>query len=258
MQGVSSSQRKCFLAILALQGNLPSNAGKAARSCFEFVTRDVANAVQAIFHQSLSSKKASGLSSSQSSPGRNKPKENRARQKPICHFQTESRRPYPVHMSEATSAREYDPLFPRSYAASSTTSTSTAPRCYGGFEQQKRVWASTARRSQRIRVIAGLQLLLGLLASGNYLWLSNIFMFIVGVVGLLAVRSDRMSWTVVYLLLSAMEFARIVMLTPHLYDRFEVPGYAFSRYEYFQVVVLVVEEVLLVVRRCKTTLNYCV
>lgn len=94
-------------------------------------------------------------------------------------------------------AREYDPLFPRSYAASSTTSTSTAPRCYGGFEQQKRTWASTARRSQRIRVIAGLQLLLGLLVSCNYLWLSNIFMFIVGIIGLLAVRSERMSWTVV-------------------------------------------------------------
>jgi hypothetical protein len=170
-------------------------------------------------------------------------------------------------------AREYDPLFPRSYAASSATSTSTAPRCYGGFEQQKRVWASTARRSQRIRVIAGLQLLLGLLASANYLWLSNIFMFVVGVVGLLAVRSERMSWTVVvrddtfsrfwakdffsdslvalqYLLLSAMEFARIVMLTPHLYERFEVPSYAFTHYEYFQVAVLVLEEVLLVVRTC--------
>ncbi|TDH70200.1 hypothetical protein CCR75_002225 [Bremia lactucae] len=149
-------------------------------------------------------------------------------------------------MSDHTLAREYDPLFSRSYAASSATSTSTAPRCYGGFEQQKRVWESTARRSQRIRLIAGLQLLLGLLISGNYLWLSNIFMFIVGVVGLLAVRSDRMSWTIVYLLLSAMEFARIVMLTPHVYERIEIPGYTLTHYEYFQVVVLVLEEVLLV------------
>lgn len=143
-------------------------------------------------------------------------------------------------------AREYDPLFPRSFAASSTTSTSSKPRCYGGFEQQKRVWASTARRSQRIRVIAALQLLLGLLASANYLWLSNIFMFVVGVVGLLAVRSERMSWTVVYLLLSAMEFARIVMLTPHLYERFELPSYSFTHYEIFQIAVLVLEEIFLV------------
>ncbi|CAI5734598.1 unnamed protein product [Peronospora destructor] len=141
---------------------------------------------------------------------------------------------------------EHDPLFPRNYAASSTTSTSTAPRCYGGFEQQKRTWASTARRSKRIRVIAGLQIILGLLASCNYLWLSNIFMFIVGIIGLLAVRSERMSWTIVYLLLSAMEFARIIMLTPHLYERFEVPGYVFSHYEIFQAIVLVLEEVLLV------------
>ncbi|KAI9917561.1 hypothetical protein PsorP6_012693 [Peronosclerospora sorghi] len=144
-------------------------------------------------------------------------------------------------------AREYDPLFPRSYAASSTTSTSTVPRCVGGFEQQKRAWASTARRSQRIRIIAGLQLVFGLLASCNYLWLSNIFMFVVGIVGLLAVHSERMSWTIVYLLLSAMEFARIVMLTPHLYERYEVPGYAFSRYELFQIGVLALEELLLVV-----------
>lgn len=45
-----------------------------------------------------------------------------------------------------------------------------------------------------------------------------------------------------------MEFARIVMLTPHLYERFEVPGYTFSHYEIFQLVVLVLEEILLVVR----------
>jgi hypothetical protein len=100
-------------------------------------------------------------------------------------------------MSEHKATREYDPLFPRSYAASSTTSTSTAPRCYGGFEQQKRKWASTARRSERIRVIAGLQLLLGPLTSANYLWPSNLFMTLVGIAGLLAVHSERMSWTIV-------------------------------------------------------------
>lgn len=53
-----------------------------------------------------------------------------------------------------------------------------------------------------------------------------------------------------YLLLSAMEFARIVLLTPHLHERFEVPGVALSRYEMFQVVVLVLEEVVFVVRSC--------
>ena len=51
-----------------------------------------------------------------------------------------------------------------------------------------------------------------------------------------------------YLLLSVMEFARIVLLTPHLHERFEVPGSAFSRYEMFQIVVLVLEEALFVVR----------
>ena len=102
------------------------------------------------------------------------------------------------HFPFGNAMSEHDPLFSRTYAASSTTSTSTGvARCYGGFEQQKRTWASTARRSQRIRVIAGLQLVLGVLASCNYLWLSNIFMFVVGIVGLLAVRSERMSWTVV-------------------------------------------------------------
>ncbi|CAI5740773.1 unnamed protein product [Hyaloperonospora brassicae] len=144
------------------------------------------------------------------------------------------------------SARESDPLVLRSDAPSSTTSTSTAPRHYGGFEQQKRAWAATAQRSQRLRAIATLQLLLGLLACGNYLWLSNVLMAVVGVVGCLAGRSERTSWVVVYLLLSAMEFARIVLLTPHLHERVEVPGVALSRYEMFQVVVLVLEEVVFV------------
>lgn len=44
------------------------------------------------------------------------------------------------------------------------------PPSYGGFEYQKRVWESTARRSYRIRFIAVLQLVLGFLASWNYLW----------------------------------------------------------------------------------------
>lgn len=202
----------------------------------------------------------------------------------------------------STSAHESDPLLLRSDAPSSTTSTSTAPRTYGGFEQQKRAWASTAQRSQRLRAIAGPQLLLGLLACGNYLWLSNILMAVVGGVGWVAGRSERTSWVVVvrlvhcwgpifdekdafahalvvllcgcccccccccycccdcrddmamtilqYLLLSAMEFARIVLLTPHLHERFDVPGVAFTRYEMFQVVVLVLEEVVFVVRSC--------
>lgn len=41
---------------------------------------------------------------------------------------------------------------------------------YGGFEYQKRVWESTARRSSRIRIVAVLQLVLGVLSSWNYLW----------------------------------------------------------------------------------------
>jgi hypothetical protein len=57
-----------------------------------------------------------------------------------------------------------------------------------------------------------------------------------------------------YLLLSALEFARIVMLTPHLYERYMVPGYTFTHYEYFQVGALVLEQVALVVRYCKTAM----
>lgn len=95
------------------------------------------------------------------------------------------------------SARESDPLVLRTDAPSSTTSTSTASRHCGGFEQQKRAWAATAQRSQRLRAIATLQLLLGLLACGNYLWLSNVLMAVVGVVGSVAGRSERTSWVVV-------------------------------------------------------------
>lgn len=45
-----------------------------------------------------------------------------------------------------------------------------------------------------------------------------------------------------------MEFARIVMLLPRVYERYLVPDYAFTGYEYFQVGVLVAEEAALIVR----------
>lgn len=48
---------------------------------------------------------------------------------------------------------------------------------YGGFEYQKRVWESTARRSSRIRIVAVLQLVLGVLSSWNYLWCVRVCVF---------------------------------------------------------------------------------
>ena len=47
-----------------------------------------------------------------------------------------------------------------------------------------------------------------------------------------------------------MEFARIVLLAPHLHERFQVAEYALTRYEMLQIVVLVLEEVVFVVRDC--------
>lgn len=49
------------------------------------------------------------------------------------------------------------------------SSRPTVPN-YGGFEQQKLIWASTARRSTRIRTIALIQIALGMASSLNYLW----------------------------------------------------------------------------------------
>ncbi|GAB9469120.1 hypothetical protein Gpo141_00006408 [Globisporangium polare] len=112
---------------------------------------------------------------------------------------------------------------------------------YGGFEYQKRVWESTARRSSRIRIVAVLQLVLGVLSSWNYLWLTNIFGAFVGFVGLKAVRSDKMSWTIVYLLVCAMEFARNVMLAPHIFERYNLPDIVFTHYESFQVAVMALQ-----------------
>lgn len=51
-----------------------------------------------------------------------------------------------------------------------------------------------------------------------------------------------------YLVVCAMEFARIVLLLPRIYERFLVPDYQFTGYEYFQVSVLAVEEALIIVR----------
>uniref|UniRef100_K3X7K9 Transmembrane protein n=1 Tax=Globisporangium ultimum (strain ATCC 200006 / CBS 805.95 / DAOM BR144) TaxID=431595 RepID=K3X7K9_GLOUD len=117
---------------------------------------------------------------------------------------------------------------------------------YDGFEYQKRVWQSTARRSYRIRFIAIAQIVLGVLASWNYLWWTNLFGAFAGAVGLKAVRSDKMSWTIVYLLVCAMEFARNVMLAPHLYERYCLPNLVFSHYEYFQVAIMAVEVAFLI------------
>lgn len=77
--------------------------------------------------------------------------------------------------SLADRADEYEPMLPKSYGALtlSTTSSTAAragPTYYGGFSQQKRVWASTARRSRRLRVLATTQLVLGTLSLFNYLW----------------------------------------------------------------------------------------
>lgn len=70
-------------------------------------------------------------------------------------------------------AEEYEPILAKSYAASSSTATSQrrgAVPNYGGFSQQKRVWAASARRSRRLRCIASAQLALGVVALFNYLW----------------------------------------------------------------------------------------
>ncbi|TYZ60405.1 hypothetical protein PybrP1_005822 [[Pythium] brassicae (nom. inval.)] len=142
---------------------------------------------------------------------------------------------------------EYEPILPTTTATRNSPSRQQSRLAsrfrwrYGGFEYQKRVWETTARRSHRLRVVAVLQLALGFLASWNYLWLSNIFGAFVGAVGLKAVRSDRMSWTIVYLLVCAMEFARNLMLAPQIYARYCVPQVVFSSYEYFQVGVMALQ-----------------
>lgn len=77
--------------------------------------------------------------------------------------------------------------------------------------------------------------------------LTNIFCVFVGLVGLMAVRSEKMSWTLVYLLMCTMEFLRNIMLAPHIYERYSIPTLDFTLYEYFQVVVLLVQDSLLIV-----------
>lgn len=52
-----------------------------------------------------------------------------------------------------------------------------------------------------------------------------------------------------YLLVCALEFARVILLAPRIYERFSVPGYHFTGYEYFQVIALVAEEAFLIVRQ---------
>lgn len=73
-------------------------------------------------------------------------------------------------MSDRSS--EYEPILPTTNALKhqQQTQASRSRWRYGGFEYQKRVWEATARRSHRLRVVAALQLALGILASWNYLW----------------------------------------------------------------------------------------
>lgn len=150
----------------------------------------------------------------------------------------------PTHVE--SKSNEYAPILVRTQSTMTAASNSqTLPRFYGGFEHQKHRWATINRRSQRIRNISYLQIVLGLLAAWNYLWLSNIFACFVGLTGLMACRSEKLSWTLVYLLVCMMEFVRIVLLAPHLYARYCIPHYQFTGYECFQVGVLVVEQVVL-------------
>lgn len=63
----------------------------------------------------------------------------------------------------------YEPILIHSQSNMSTSSQ--LPRFYtGGFEQQKHKWATVNRRSHRIRYISYAQIVLGFLASWNYLW----------------------------------------------------------------------------------------
>jgi hypothetical protein len=193
---------------------------------------------------------------------------------------------------------EYEPILAKSFAgSSSTTSSQRRVPSYGGFSQQKRVWAAAARRARRLRCLASAQLSLGVVALFNYLWCVSgcsgvsaaesirpdapsvnvcvqdheqlhggrrrrrahgralrqdelgVDRTSVCVPEILVTRRTRLTLALAqYLILCAMEFARIVLLLPRVYERYLVPDYAFTGYEYFQVAVLVVEEAALIVR----------
>ncbi|TMW69476.1 hypothetical protein Poli38472_001632 [Pythium oligandrum] len=143
----------------------------------------------------------------------------------------------------ASDTSVYEPILIRPLEPQNDT---PLPRFYGGFVQQKQKWQSIDQRSHRLRYIAYAQLFLGLLSPWNYLWPSNIFSCFVGFVGILAFRSDKLSWTLVYLLVCLMEFMRHVFLVPHLYERYCIPHYKFSGYEYLQVLVMMIQSTFLI------------
>ncbi|DAZ95986.1 TPA: hypothetical protein N0F65_009287 [Lagenidium giganteum] len=134
---------------------------------------------------------------------------------------------------------DYEPILPKKNKNPRTPN-------YACFEQQKLIWASIDRRSHRIRLIAYLQIVLSVSACFNYLWFTNCFGALVGFIGLTAVKSEKMSWTLVYLLMCGMEFVRNILLAPHIYERYVAPGIDFSRYEYFQVLVMVIQNACLI------------
>lgn len=79
------------------------------------------------------------------------------------------------------SSSVYEPILPTTERQANKQQNQTQRQSkwrpsYGGFEYQKRVWESTKRRSARIRVVAALQLVLGVLCSWNYLWYMCIFL----------------------------------------------------------------------------------
>lgn len=51
-----------------------------------------------------------------------------------------------------------------------------------------------------------------------------------------------------YLLVCAMEFARNVMLAPHIFERYNLPDIVFTHYESFQVAVMALQVGFLIVR----------
>ncbi|GLE03347.1 hypothetical protein PINS_up012237 [Pythium insidiosum] len=135
----------------------------------------------------------------------------------------------------------YEPILVRSHSTSNRFS-----RTYGGFEAQKRKWATIDQRSHRLRYIAYAQILVSVVSLWNYLWWTNVFGCIVGCIGVLAFKSERLSWTLVYMLVCVIEFVRNVLLAQHLYERFLIPQYQFTNYEWVQVAALLVQEAALV------------
>ncbi|CCI10539.1 hypothetical protein ABG067_003702 [Albugo candida] len=116
---------------------------------------------------------------------------------------------------------------------------------YNGFEAHKRRWTRIDQSASRLWKLALIQVCCAALTLGNRLWLTSILGILVGSIGFQVVRSERLPWTILYLLLCALQFARNTLTLKEIFQTHFRENVFMTHYECIQLVTYLIECVIL-------------